>query len=155
MNDIFRPCQSIKRSLWQSWRSKCESFHSLLHNWAAIHTYLVTRCIITILAVHANSSPINLCSMHCVVQKTMYLWVWVFTKFLKTLTSPAKTKSERDEDCGICLKHLQLTLTKGWTSSCFEQAATPFPTVPSSHQIPGSVQAHRRNPTEQMWQWVG
>lgn len=61
MNDIYRPCQSIKRSLWQSWRSKCESFHSLLHNWAAIHTYLVTRCIITILAVHANSSPINLC----------------------------------------------------------------------------------------------
>lgn len=46
--------------------------------------------------------------MHCVVQTIMYLWVWVFMKFLKTLTRAAKTKRRRDEeDYGICLKPWQ------------------------------------------------
>lgn len=74
-------------------------------------------------------------------------------KFLKTLTRLAKTKTERDEeDYGICLKHLELTLTKGWTRTCLEQAAAPFPAAPANQHIPGSVQAHGRNPAEQMWQ---
>lgn len=60
MNDIYRPCQSIKRSLWQPCRSKCESFHSFLPTWAAIHTYLITRCILTVLAINADGSVTNL-----------------------------------------------------------------------------------------------